>query len=79
VFLDPSASVRLYTSPSAVEAALAWERSHAPRARRVALGGSTGTALERAGLPHTRSTTTAGEDVLAALFEGWTPRPRAER
>jgi len=45
------ALVRVYMSPSAVEASLDWERSDArPRTLRVALGRTTARALERAGL-----------------------------
>jgi hydroxymethylbilane synthase len=49
--LDELAPVRVYMSPSAVEAALGWERARpASRALRFALGHATAAALEEAGL-----------------------------
>lgn len=67
VALAAEADARAYLSPSAVAAALAWERAHAPRARRVALGPSTAAALAAAGLAHVQAASTDPEDVLAAL------------
>jgi len=67
VALAAEADARAYLSPSAVAAALAWERAHAPRARRVALGPSTAAALAAAGLAHVQAAGTDPEDVLAAL------------
>ncbi|HEX6882032.1 MAG TPA: hydroxymethylbilane synthase [Planctomycetota bacterium] len=67
VALALEAEARAYLSPSAVAAALAWERAQAPRARRVALGPATAAALAAAGLAHVQAASTDPEDVLAAL------------
>jgi uroporphyrinogen-III synthase len=73
--LQGEVDCRLYLSPSAVAAALAWERAHAPAARRVALGAATSAALAAAGLPHRPAASTAPDDVLAALVGLETPNP----
>ena len=65
--LYPEADVRLYLSPSAVEAALGWEQARFPRARRVALGAATAAALAAAGLAHEEAPSTDTEDLLDAL------------
>ncbi|NUP96144.1 MAG: uroporphyrinogen-III synthase, partial [Planctomycetaceae bacterium] len=50
--LSSDVDVRVYMSPSAVEAGLAWERANPGRAtERLALGHSTAKALEAAALP----------------------------
>lgn len=67
VRLDLQAAVRLYLSPSAVAAALAFEREHGPRARRVAVGPTTAEALRAAGLPHAVAAGPDPEDLLAAV------------
>ena len=80
VSLHPEADVRLYLSPSAVAAALGWERAHAPRARRVAMGAATTEALSAAGLAHERAASTDPEDLLDALVRaGQPPRPLSAR
>jgi hydroxymethylbilane synthase len=67
------ADVRLYLSPSAVEAALAREREQPARAQRLALGPSTSAALAAAGLEHTTPAGTDPEDLLAAIAAAATP------
>ncbi|MEQ1895025.1 MAG: uroporphyrinogen-III synthase, partial [Planctomycetota bacterium] len=66
------ATQRLYTSPSAVAAALPFERRQLPRAARLALGPSTAAALAAAGLAHATCASTDPEDVLAALLAAHT-------
>jgi len=70
--LDPEVSVRVYMSPSAVAAALEWERAHSGRATvRFALGSTTAAALESAGLDAVRSACTAHpitEELVAGLY-----------
>jgi hydroxymethylbilane synthase len=65
--LEPRAQVRLYQSPSAVAACVAWERARRPAARRLALGPSTAEALAAAGLAATTAASTSTEDLLAAV------------
>jgi hydroxymethylbilane synthase len=65
--LYAEADVRLYLSPSAVEAALGWEQARFPRARRVAMGASTAAALSTAGLSHEEAPSTDTADLLDAL------------
>jgi hydroxymethylbilane synthase len=65
--LYPEADARLYLSPSAVEAALGWERARFPRARRVALGEATSAALSAAGLAHDQAPSTDTAELLDAL------------
>jgi len=65
--LYAEADVRLYLSPSAVEAALGWERARFPRARRVALGAATAAALAEAGLAHEEAPSTDTADLLDSL------------
>lgn len=71
--LDAGAEVRLYASPSAVDACLAAERAQRPGAARVALGPSTAAALSAAGLPHSLAPGTASEEVLSALLAALAP------
>lgn len=73
VSLAPEADVRVYLSPSAVQAALAAERSGAPRARRVAIGATTSEALGAAGLAHERAASPDTEDLLAAVLRATAP------
>ncbi len=72
--LHREADVRLYLSPSAVEATLGWERAQFPRARRVALGSSTSEALVEAGLAHEVAPGTDTADLLDALVRAEFPR-----
>ena len=67
VALAPEADARVYLSPSAVDACRAWERAHAPRAARVALGAATAERLAAHGLPHHRSASPGVEDAVAVL------------
>jgi hydroxymethylbilane synthase len=63
-----AADTRLYLSPSAVNAALAFERAQAPRARRIALGAATSAALANAGLAHVRAERTTPDELLATVI-----------
>jgi hydroxymethylbilane synthase len=61
VALDEHVDLRVYMSPSAVEATLAWEREHTKtRTRRFALGHTTAAALDAAGLASQRPTCSDG-------------------
>jgi len=61
VELDERVDVRVYMSPSAVDATLAWERGHREsRTRRFALGHTTAAALEGAGLASQQPTCSDG-------------------
>jgi len=71
VRLDPEVAVRVYMSPSAVEAALDWERAHPGRATvRFALGSTTAAALKSAGLDAVQpacTDTPITEELVAGL------------
>jgi uroporphyrinogen-III synthase len=80
--LDPDCDARVYTSPSAVEAALTWERAHPGRGTALlALGRTTAAALEQAGLAPRRALCPdeAAELPLVELLAGELARLRAER
>jgi hydroxymethylbilane synthase len=70
--LAAEVDVRVYMSPSAVEAALEWERAHPTNTtRRFALGHATANALENARLAATAPSCDAGpitEALVAALW-----------
>lgn len=73
VVLAPDVDARVYMSPSAVRAALAWERAHAPqRSARYALGKNTAQALAEAGLACAAPSCSGGpitEDLVRELHE----------
>jgi hydroxymethylbilane synthase len=76
VELDPTVDARIYTSPSAVAAAEAWERAHARRTTiRFALGRATATALARAGLDAVEPAAdlTLGDAVVAEIARSLQP------
>lgn len=64
---NAEADVRLYLSPSAVQACLEHERARPGQTRRVALGPATAAALAAAGLAHECAAGTGAEAVLSAL------------
>ncbi|MBL8896938.1 MAG: hydroxymethylbilane synthase [Planctomycetes bacterium] len=73
VALTPDVDARVYMSPSAVRAALVWERAH-PQQRgvRYSLGKSTAAALAEAGLACAAPSCSAGpitEDLVRELHE----------
>ena len=68
VSLDDSIDARVYMSPSSVQAALDWERSHAgAHSLRLALGASTARALETHGLQASAIGDGTPESLVGAL------------
>ncbi len=72
VQLSSEVQARVYMSPSAVEAALEWERAHAASGReRFALGHATSAALAAAGLPAVAPSCDGAPITEALVAELW--------